>query len=123
VHCGLLGHFTPKVLLAYPSAALVLLPARLWIPAEGQEYATIQSLSKPERALIMWVVLSMLGVLCVAAFLVATGNQKRNYSHLWMWALISCAHIATTFWLAHRADRSRRASIALSAKPPTSASR
>jgi hypothetical protein len=101
--CILTGHFVPRV-LAYPGFGLLLLPARYWIPPDGQDYPAIRSLPRQSRHLVLWCALSLLGVLCVVPFVAGA----RSY---WpAWALGSCAHLAVTLWLARRVVHALRSS-------------
>jgi hypothetical protein len=101
--CVLSGRFTMRA-LAYPCAALPLVPVRFWISVEGEDYPTIQSLSlsRQERFFYVWCVLSFVGILCVIPVVMKT----RTY--WWAWALFECAFLAVTFWMACRVDRARR---------------
>src|SRR6478609_8262059 len=104
VDCLLSGHFTWRA-LAFPCAALPLVPLRFMVSVEGIDSPAIHRLSLPrqERFFFGWCLLSLVGILCISP----VAWKTRTY--WWAWALAEGAFLTVTFGMAFRVDRARRA--------------
>src|SRR5579872_1911372 len=100
-HCVLSGHFSVKA-LAYPGAALSLVPIRFIFSVEGEEYPPLRRLTRQEY------IFGLLCVLFIIGFLSLIPVIKKTLNYLWAWALFDCAFLSMMFWLAFRIDRARR---------------